>query len=236
MIRAPAVVYTAQRAAAPSVSASPTRLAPSDSSWLAATTIATPANEIIAPATFGPDRTSMPTAPASSATNTGEAAMRSAESPAVIWVSPTVHRTWYAPNPSAPMRNSWRPCPCGKRMAPWRQRRMSRRVPAARPYRSAVNVSGPRTPIVALTTTKFADQMRTVTRTPISARRRSRAVARAWRWGGSGRGEDGLSLSFVSTRVREHLLVVYWVIWRPVTVRRRPRDSDCAPARPDVDL
>ena len=51
----------------------------------------------------------MPTAPASSAVNTGDAAISSAESPAVIWVRPSDHSSWYAPNPSAPMRNSWRP-------------------------------------------------------------------------------------------------------------------------------
>ena len=38
----------------------------------------------------------MPTAAASSAVSTGETAMSSAESPAVIRVRPSVHSSWYA--------------------------------------------------------------------------------------------------------------------------------------------
>ena len=57
-------------------------------------TIATPANEMSAPASLGPVSRSIPTAAASSATTTGEAATSSAESPALIWVSPVVHRIW----------------------------------------------------------------------------------------------------------------------------------------------
>jgi hypothetical protein len=50
-------------------------------------------------------------------------------------------------------------------------------VTVATTYRVAVKVSGPSSPIAALTTTKLADQMRTVSRTPASASRRSRAAA-----------------------------------------------------------
>ena len=46
------------------------------------------------PGSLGGVSRSMPTAPASSAVSTGETAMISAESPAVIWVSPSVHSSW----------------------------------------------------------------------------------------------------------------------------------------------
>ena len=57
-------------------------------------TTATPTNAISAPASFGAVRRSRPTTPASSAVATGETAMIRAESPAVIWVRPTVQSTW----------------------------------------------------------------------------------------------------------------------------------------------